>query len=272
MSRILKQAEILISEPMIIKLDEICQMTEELEEFRELEEVTLDQTTLEDEIQQTREASQEILRETEEMVRDLLEKARLEANSIITAAHHEAEEIKTSSHEEARLLLEENRKSGYEEGQVQARDEIEADRLMALEECRKLVDEACKRKLEILKSCEADMVKLSMTIARKIIAGELETNPKVVVNITREAVAFLNENRQLLIRVNPQEVLQVLDAINLGMVAERDIQTIDFEVQADSGVSIGGCRVESEEGSVDATLETRLTRIEQSLLGEIDGF
>lgn len=264
MSRILKQAQICISEPMIIKLDQIRQITEQFEKF------SMNQSALEDEIRQTRETSEEIFRETEKMVCDLLEKARSEANEILTTAYSEAEEVKSSAREEARLLWEESRNTGYEEGKAQALKEMEINRLTVLEEGRNIVDEAYKEKLEILKTCQADMVKLSMAVARKIIAGELQTNPQVVVNVTREAVAYLNENRKLLIRVNPREVLQVLDAINLGMVAEKDIKAIDLEVEAEPGIAEGGCWVESEEGSIDATLETRWTRIEQSLLGEIN--
>lgn len=266
LSRILKQAQICISEPMIIKLDQIRQITEQFENF------SMSQSALEDEIRQTRETSEEIFRETEKMVRDLLEKARSKANEILNTAYSEAEEVKASAGEEARLLREESRNTGYEEGKAQALKAIEASRLMALEEGRSIVDEAYKEKLEILKTCQEDMIKLSMAVARKIIAGELLTNPQVVVNITREAVAYLNENRKLLIRVNPQEVLRVLDAINLGMVGERDMKAIDLEVEADPGIAEGGCRVESEEGSIDSTLETRWTRIEQSLLGEINDY
>ncbi len=71
-------------------------------------------------------------------------KSQDEAKTIIANAHQEAEEIRVQVVEEARQIKEKSRSEGYATGLKTAQQEIEADRLLALQQNQEILEEAVK--------------------------------------------------------------------------------------------------------------------------------
>ncbi len=254
LSRVIKGSSVLISQPKIIQIDELrdWQKYERGSRMPKYNKVT------NNELEQIREESEAILRETESMIIDLLDKAKEEASSIIAEAHEEAEQIR-----------QENSQKGYEEGISKAEQEIDGSIRNARQESQQIIAQAGKTKMQILKAAESDMMRLVMAIARKVIGGEMETNPQVIINVIDQALTYLDQTENISVHINPREVLQVLDAVNTSQFTDKNNKVVDFEVQADKRVSAGGCIIEGEEGQIDATIETRMNRIEKSIQGVI---
>ena len=215
--------------------------------------------------EQQKKEMEAIIQETESIVRELMEKAKQEARSIIEKAQNEADEKLGAALQEKEKVLEEAKNSGYEQGLKSAQQDIEADRQLAMEQCENILAEARRNKLKIMESSVADMARLVMLIAKKIIATEIITNPEVIVNIIREAVGFLDKPDNIQIYLNPEDLEKITAQIVNQNLNDNSIHTEAVELIGDKNICPGGCVVESDVGSIDAQLETRLENIERAV-------
>ncbi|NLT21001.1 MAG: hypothetical protein GXY16_08395 [Syntrophomonadaceae bacterium] len=119
-------------------------------------------------------------------------------------------------------------------------------------------------KMAMFESSESDMVRLSLAIAKRVIATELKTNPDIVANILSEALTYLDQPDNLTLYLNPDDIETVLDALENTNVFNGK-NNLHTEVQPDNRISPRGLRIESDSGSVDARMETRITNIENAI-------
>lgn len=218
------------------------------------------------ELESIREESEQILKETEELVKDIMARARDEARVINNQAQEEAELIIHQARQEAEKIQREAREQAYREGLRQANEAIEADRQMAMEQSRQMVEDAQRNKMAIISSTETDMVRLILAISKKVIAHEIQTRPELIVEIVQQAVSYLDNPDQLRIYVNPQELQLLVDTLAREKLAVEGNRDVPVAVKPDNGISPGGCVVESGGASVDSTLETRISKVEEALL------
>lgn len=108
-----------------------------------------------------------------------------------------------------------------------------------------------------------DMLRLVMTVAEQIIRREVAVDPQVVVNIIETALQSSVRSDQYRIRVNPEDLDHVIDQKPLFLASISGLKSLSIE--ADPAISRGGCRVDSDLGEVDATIETQLESIQKAL-------
>lgn len=228
---------------------------------------TIDPVEIEkEELEKLRLESNNILSETETMVLELLEKARNDARNLITDAQDEASVIRTQVYEEADTIRNQAQQEGYREGLKKAQQEIETDRLAALEQSRTIMEEARQTKLKTINSMERDISQLVMAISKKIIAGELVTNPQVIINVVRKAISFLDNPENITVYVNPHDMEGLLAGIETHELTEPGAKETPIVVRPVDRIETGGCVVESDIGRVDARVETRAANVERALL------
>ena len=99
------------------------------------------------------------------------------------------------------------------------------------------------------------LVATAINLARQVVRSELALRPEVVARVAGEAVDTLLLNaRHISVRVHPDD--QALVAAGAAeALAARGARLV-----ADPSIGRGGCRVESDVGLVDATVETRWSR------------
>lgn len=117
------------------------------------------------------------------------------------------------------------------------------------------------QQLTSLESQLADsVVECAVLLARQVLRQELRARPEVVVDVAREAVETLvNSARQVVVRVHPDDLSLVAEGAAEALAARG------ARLQADVAIARGGCRVESDTGGVDATLESRWHRAAAAL-------
>jgi type III secretion system HrpE/YscL family protein len=179
--------------------------------------------------------------------------ASAEAARIVEAARRQAEEIVATA-ERAR---EEARESGFRQGFEQGAGQW----VEALHAARARVAVAARR-------AQPEIVRLALRVAEKILRQRIETHPGAIAPMVDEALrAFLAQNQtRVVLRVHPADE-KVLSAHRQRWL-ERNPTIGGLVVVPDETIGRGGCRLESESGTVDATLETQLEVIERHLLGE----
>lgn len=268
MSRVIKNEQAILTPPIVIDSLELTVIEDKVENEVICADDNNQINLLEQEkqeIEKIKLESQKILKETEQMVIELLQKARDEARDIITNAQEEAEVIKIQAGEEAVAIRQKAHKEAYEEGLRQAHQEIEGDRQAAIQQSQALLEEARQSKLKVFRSCEADMVRLVMAMVKKVIAGELKTNPDIIINILQEAIDFLDRPENITVYVNPQELDNVLEVMDNGYLTDIGSNSINLDIKGDMRISPGGCLLESNAGSVDAQLETRIAGVNNAI-------
>jgi flagellar assembly protein FliH len=260
LSNIIKRHLVMTEEPKILEsfiLDEI--------ESPSVIAVSAVQTE-KAELEILKQESRHILAETENMVLELLEKARSDAKTIISDAQEEAAVIRAGVYEEAGHMRQQAQEEGYRAGLKKASEEIETDRMAALEQSQVIIEEARQTKLAMFNSMERDITQLVMAVSKKIIAGEIATNPRVVTNVVREAINLLDSPENVTVYVNPHDMENLLEEIQEHELLEPGAGEFPIEVHPSDRIQLGGCLVDSDIGRVDARLEVRTASMEKALL------
>ena len=184
------------------------------------------------------------------------EVALAELESPIAAAVAEAERIRATARAEGHA-------EGVAAGLAESRAQVAAA-LGALAEAAAGV-EAVRAGAE--DALERDAVELSLALCEKLVAGALAVQPERVTDIVRGALRRLAERRRVVVLVNPED-LEIVRAAADGFAAELGgIEHCD--VQAERRVERGGAIVQTDEGQIDACVETQLARARELVEAEL---
>ena len=146
-------------------------------------------------------------------------------------------------------------RQGYDAGYAQgaARAEAEAKRLA------QLVDSTSQEIGGLEQRIAEDLVRLALTLARSLVRESLKVHPEIVMAIVRESVADVPPFAQgIRLRLHPE------DAALLRTQLGQELGDA-WSIVEDALVLRGGCRVETPTGDVDATLETRWSKLSAAL-------
>ncbi|MCK4864705.1 MAG: flagellar assembly protein FliH [Gammaproteobacteria bacterium] len=166
--------------------------------------------------------------------------------------------------------LESIQKQAYNEGFAFGQKEGLHHKKQELEESAASLHSIMELLTEPLKDIDDDvvtqLVQLSMTVAKQVIRRELHTDEGEIVGIVREAMnALPASTRNITLNIHPDDSELVRNAFSLSDKVESD--ELRWKVIEDPMISRGGCKISSENSSIDATVEGRLNRIINTLLG-----
>ncbi|MFY9234473.1 MAG: FliH/SctL family protein [Fimbriimonadaceae bacterium] len=164
---------------------------------------------------------------------------------------------------------EEGYAAGYGEGlSVGLAEGNERARLAAAAEIARVaseldsIGETVREALDLwYRQSEESLALLSVAIAERIVARELELSEEAILSITREALREVTHASTARIRVNPFHS-GVLETYREQLLAVAP-SLKNIEIVSDSSM-LSGCVVETEGGAVDASIRAKL----RNLLGE----
>jgi len=158
--------------------------------------------------------------------------------------------------EEADSIREAANKEGYEEGLQRAQDDIS---LM-----RETLNTFLSAPQEVFEYISPDILQISIDIAQKIIKTEVTQNPQVVLDKITEILKTLSkEEPKVTIRVNPMQVSIAKDGMP-EVMANAGLET-KIVVLPDESITEGGCVVTTNNGVIDATIESQLAIVKEAL-------
>jgi flagellar assembly protein FliH len=176
--------------------------------------------------------------------------------SPLAAAQSEAEAIRAAARAEGHA-------DGLEAGLAEGRAQLAAA-LSALEAAH--ADVVALREWTA-EAVERDAVELAVQLAEKIVAGTLDAQPERVLDVVRGALRRLAERRRVTILVHPDD-LEIVRGAAEGFAAE--LGGIEHcEVQAERRLARGGAVVRTDEGQIDASVETQLARARELVEAEL---
>lgn len=156
--------------------------------------------------------------------------------------------------------------AGFEAGRKEGLDAIEAEYRASIQEFAHLLQDKADQVVFAAQqwtfAAEQDLAELAVLIAARIVAREIRLDTEVVNAIAHEAVAEFAHSTSIRIRMNPFDLPALQARRDELLAVSRQLRQI--EIVGDEAVA-GGCIVESDGGVVDATLETRLKCVLDSI-------
>lgn len=160
----------------------------------------------------------------------------------------------------------EGHQTGYEAGLKQALEAGQQQVNEQVEQLQQIISTLQQPLLDLDEQIEADLVTLSLTVARQLIRRELKQQPEHVIAAMRAALQALPvSERALKIYVHPDD----MDIIRSGLSMEQGNDKQQWIT--DPLLSRGGVRLETADTSIDATVESRLNSLISQVLGEERG-
>jgi flagellar biosynthesis/type III secretory pathway protein FliH len=89
----------------------------------------------------------------------------------------------------------------------------------------------------------------------------------VIQHVVEQAIAKVNDTRQLVIRINPKD-MDTIRALEQDLLPVDDLGTV-FRIEADEGIKRGGCVIETKLGDIDARIDKQIKIIEERLIEQI---
>ncbi len=108
-----------------------------------------------------------------------------------------------------------------------------------------------------------------MAISEQVILRSLEVNPEIILSVIENALKASVQADAYRIHVSSQDLELVNQQKPLFIASTSGLKNIS--IISDAEIMPGGCRVESDIGDVDATIETQLEEIRKALAGVIAG-
>lgn len=196
---------------------------------------------------------------------ELIKLAREEAEKLLTAARFQAEQVISRAQEQAEQqghsIREQAQQQGWQEGIAAAEAEAEQIRIQA----RQVLNQAREIYLKTIDGMEVEMVDLALAIARRIVMAQLSVEPRTVMEIVREAVDSVKNRPVVNIYVSDMD-LEIIES-GRNKLLQGLPGKVELNILADSRIQPGGCRIETDQGQVDATMENRWQEMIKALYG-----
>jgi flagellar assembly protein FliH len=145
----------------------------------------------------------------------------------------------------------------YAEGAAAARIDAEAEIQPVLERLANSIASLAGARAKVRREAESDLVKLSISIARRLLHRELSIDPESVQALVRVAIEKLSVSELVRVRVHPSQrelVAKVIDHCTAGRA---------LELIADPSLLPGDLLYETTRGALDARIDSQLDEIER---------
>ena len=173
------------------------------------------------------------------------------------------EEVKPLTAEQIEAI----EKQAYDEGFALGRKEgLEAGQkeiAASVRHLEHLIQALAEPLQELGDEVEEELVSLSVAIARQIIRRELQQDPQQIIGVVREAMSALpSAARNVRLYLHPEDAALVRETYSGPEAEEHSWKIID-----DLVLARGGCRIESDNSRIDASVDKRLNAVLVELMG-----
>lgn len=196
------------------------------------------------------------LAQAEETIR----RASVTADEIIRQSQLDSEQVRKLAYQDGfQQGSREGYDRGYRDGLAKAAEEAAAIRAQA-DEVLNQTEELRREKLEAL---EQEIVDLAREIAERLLTMQLSLDREVILSVASESLKLVADRLSVVLFVSPDELELVenrKDELRSLLPARAQLQVV-----ADAAIEPGGCRIDTGQGGVDATMETRREALQKAL-------
>jgi flagellar assembly protein FliH len=154
--------------------------------------------------------------------------------------------------------------TGYQAGFAAGQQQNAAAVQNATEKLAASLNELTTLRGRLRQSAEADLVKLAVAIARRVLRREISLDPEAITALVAHAVSRLNSRDVARVRTHP-------DLANALQRALAGKPAASLAIETDASLMPGSIVFETQLGALDASVETQLDEIERGLTDRLGG-
>jgi flagellar assembly protein FliH len=209
------------------------------------------------------------MKDIEQQARAILLRAQQRAEQLIAQAQVAGEELKVAAvaqgRQEGRAQgLSEGKTEGAKAGHQQALNEHKQQFTQAFNALTTAAKDLNTSRKQLEAGAKADVVRLAVTIARRVTKKYGELDPSILTANVNEAMKLVVHASDVRIALHPSQhktLTAALPQLKLQWPALEHASLIE-----DAQVKPGGCRIQAGQGQVDARLDTQIDMIADELL------
>jgi flagellar assembly protein FliH len=153
--------------------------------------------------------------------------------------------------------------AGFEQGE-RAGEKLAAQKLdPALQMLSDMIQAVSEQRDALIKQHESELIRIAFLIAEKVVHSAIQLEPRVVTEVVGAALEKVSKSQPVTILVSPKDltlVQQHLSRARAGFLASEHVK-----LKADETVARGGCRLVTDTGDIDATIESQLKAFQSML-------
>ncbi len=180
-----------------------------------------------------------------------------------------AARVLAEAYDKAALIAQEAHDQGYTEGFREGRAAGEKSLTEVTSQFQAALQELERQKQALWEQREADLLRLTIAAARRVIETEVKTRPELINQALKTAYHYLMEHEGVRVRLAPA-MLEWLSK-NQDPLDEELEWLNNATLVGDARIAPGGVILETESGDVDATVETRwqaVSRVMEEVLNQ----
>lgn len=166
---------------------------------------------------------------------------------------------------ELRMQLDAAREEGRRTGEMEARQRLEERQRLEWERLARSVEEVASHKARLRRETEAEVVRLAVNVARRILRRELTVDPGAVEGLVKAALERVSAREITKVRVAPA------GRALLEQMLARIGPAVAIALEADTTLEGGGILIETPRGTLDASVEGQLAEIERGFADLLGG-
>lgn len=187
---------------------------------------------------------------------DYLDRVRAEAAKIVLQAKQEAGKIRAQAEQAGRQAA--------EEAIEKLLDDKVAKQMRTLTPAlQTAVAQIVDSQADWQRHWEKSIVELACAFAKRLVRRELKQQPEIALEWIREALQLAGGAAEITLRLHPHDLITLQTQVE--QLAAVFSPAAPARIVGDETISLGGCRLETQFGSIDQQLETQLTRISEEL-------
>src|SRR5947209_516823 len=163
------------------------------------------------------------------------------------------------AHQECAQQAREAHAAGMREGEANGRRLAAAEVEPLIARLCATIEDLAGLRARLRHEAEADLVKLALSISRRVLRRELSVDPDALQGLVLSALDKLQGQEIVRVRVHPAQAAQVTAGLRRNAIGAA------IEVVADAAREPGTVIFETTRGNLDASMESQLQEIERGL-------
>lgn len=124
------------------------------------------------------------------------------------------------------------------------------------------LEEVAAVRTDMIRQTERQMVELALAVGRRVLHREISLDRDLLIAMARVALDRLGDTGLVTVRLHPDDHAATVAASPANWAGTN------VTVMGDASVARGGCRIESDFGSLDAGVDAQIRELGRALLGE----
>ena len=151
----------------------------------------------------------------------------------------------------------------YDAGVAQGLKQAETDLGSTLSTLTLVCEQLSSIRETILKNSKNEMVELVLSLSEKIIRHSVTEQNQTIIDTVESAIHQAVKSSEFYIYLHPDDMLSIQDRTQQFISGLNGLENI--VVKADPTIERGGCKVESDNCTVDATISSQFKVFEENL-------